>query len=329
MQPLLSRLGLVLLLIGAAQSCQSHQFAPSPVPVILDTDFGGDIDDAWALALLLSSPELDLKLAVTSGPDALGKAPILARFLDQAERPDIPIGIGVDREGSPGPLKDWAGDYQLENYPGGVYQDGVAAMVRTIRRSERGVTLLVVGPASNLEAVLLRHPRLLDAARIVAMSGSVHSGYPGHSGPASEYNVRQRPSGARAMYDSGGRVLIAPLDVAARVRLEGSRYARVRDSKLPQTRTLMECYRFWVAASAGAISSDPERESSILFDTAAVYLAMHEDPFRIESLRLTVTPEGFTRLDGAGSQVRAALAWKNLDTFHDFLAERLTGTPIP
>ncbi len=34
------------------------------IPVILDTDIGGDIDDTWALGLLLKSPELDLKLVV-------------------------------------------------------------------------------------------------------------------------------------------------------------------------------------------------------------------------------------------------------------------------
>jgi inosine-uridine nucleoside N-ribohydrolase len=37
----------------------------SKIPVILDTDIGGDIDDAWALALILKSPELDLKMLVT------------------------------------------------------------------------------------------------------------------------------------------------------------------------------------------------------------------------------------------------------------------------
>ena len=40
-------------------------FAAQPIPVIFDTDIGGDIDDTWALAYLLRSPELDLKLLVT------------------------------------------------------------------------------------------------------------------------------------------------------------------------------------------------------------------------------------------------------------------------
>ena len=324
-QAFLSRVGLILLLMGAAVACQSHPLPTPRVPVIFDTDLGGDIDDAWALALLLSSPELDLKLAVTAGPDTRGEAPLLDKFLEKSGRADISIGVGVDWEGSTGPLKDWARDYDLADHPGKVYEDGVSAIVQTIRRSDRSMTLLVVGPASNLEEALSRDPRVLDESRVVAMSGSVYSGYPGDAGPAPEYNVRKSPTGAHAMYGSGGDVWITPLDVAAQVRLEGSRYERVLASKLPQTRTLMECYRFWVAASGETASSDPERESSILFDTAAVYLSMRKDLCRIVSFRLKVTPDGFTRVDPAGNQVRAALAWKNLEAFQDFLAERLGG----
>ena len=63
------------------------------IPVILDTDIGDDIDDTWALAMLLNSPELDLKLVVTEEGNTPSRAKIAARLLEIAGRTDVPVGI--------------------------------------------------------------------------------------------------------------------------------------------------------------------------------------------------------------------------------------------
>jgi hypothetical protein len=42
---------------------------PGPIPIVLDTDIGGDIDDAFALAVVLDSPELDLRAVTTVSGD--------------------------------------------------------------------------------------------------------------------------------------------------------------------------------------------------------------------------------------------------------------------
>jgi inosine-uridine nucleoside N-ribohydrolase len=64
------------------------------VPVILDTDIGSDIDDAWALAMMLRSPELDVKLVTSCTSDTTARARIIAKMLALAGR-DVPVGIGV------------------------------------------------------------------------------------------------------------------------------------------------------------------------------------------------------------------------------------------
>lgn len=45
------------------------------IPVVLDTDLGSDIDDTWALAMLLRSPELDVKLILTGKQHPLPRRP--------------------------------------------------------------------------------------------------------------------------------------------------------------------------------------------------------------------------------------------------------------
>lgn len=65
------------------------------IPVILDTDIGTDIDDTWALAMLLNCPELEPRLINTVSGDTPYRAHLTAKFLQAAGRTDIPIGIGI------------------------------------------------------------------------------------------------------------------------------------------------------------------------------------------------------------------------------------------
>ena len=88
------------------------------IPVILDTDIGTDIDDTWALAMMLNSPELDIKLITSATLDTYERAKIIARILEIAGWTDIPIGIGIKKDEKPLPQSPWVADYDLNSYPG-------------------------------------------------------------------------------------------------------------------------------------------------------------------------------------------------------------------
>ena len=84
------------------------------IPVILDTDIGNDIDDTWALGQLLNSPELDLKLVLTSTGDTESRARVAAKFLRDAGYGDVPVGIGIPRnDGSPETLHEYVKGFRL------------------------------------------------------------------------------------------------------------------------------------------------------------------------------------------------------------------------
>ena len=87
-------MGIVLLLAQFAL-CTSAAVPPEPVPVILDTDIGSDIDDTWALAMMLGSPQIDLKLITTAFRDTPTKTRLVAKLLERWHRTDVPIGTGV------------------------------------------------------------------------------------------------------------------------------------------------------------------------------------------------------------------------------------------
>jgi len=102
------------------------------IPVILDTDIGSDIDDTWALALMLRCPELDVKLVTSATGDTIYRAKLIARMLEVAGRSDIPVGVGLRQGGAPGPQAPWVAGYDLGRYPGPVHEDGVGAMIGAI-----------------------------------------------------------------------------------------------------------------------------------------------------------------------------------------------------
>src|SRR5579871_1778893 len=87
---------LAILLIG----CNSirpalGQAAASPQLVIIDTDIGDDIDDAFAVALALQSPELKILGITTAFGDTELRARLLDRYLAAIGRKDIPVEAGV------------------------------------------------------------------------------------------------------------------------------------------------------------------------------------------------------------------------------------------
>jgi inosine-uridine nucleoside N-ribohydrolase len=320
-------LALLALAFGNLVTCGADRESAKapPAPVILDTDIGGDIDDTWALGLLLKSPELDLKLVVGDAGQASYRARVLARFLERAGRSDVPVGVGLDIEPrGEGGQAAWVKGYELKSYPGKVYSDGVQALVDTIMNSRRPATLICIGPMPNIAEALRREPRLAQHARFVGMYGSVRLGYDGKPPPAAEWNVKGDPKACQAAFTAPWDMTITPLDTCGVVTLTGEKYRRVRDSKDPIAADIIANYRVWAAANNSLPAHFADERSSTLFDTVAIYLAIRPELCVMEKLGLRVTDNGFTVIDPQAKQVNVAVSWKDLGGYQDWLVERLT-----
>src|SRR5688572_9567785 len=82
-------------LAPAAGRCPAAEEKLKRVPVLIDTDIGSDIDDALALALVIQSPELDLRGVTTVSGDAYTRALIVCRLLHAVGRGDVPVASGT------------------------------------------------------------------------------------------------------------------------------------------------------------------------------------------------------------------------------------------
>ncbi len=294
------------------------------IPVILDTDIGGDIDDTWALGFMLRCPELDVRLVVSGTEDTRYKAKIVAKFHEAVGRADIPVGIGVPTQYDPVHKTQaaWVEDYRLEDYSGTVHEDGVAALIDTIMRSRETITLICIGPVPNIREALKREPRIAPKCRFVGMHGSIHMGHDGRPGAVAEYNVVRDVAGAKAVFTAPWKsMVITPLDSCGYVVLYGPKYQQVRASKDPMAATIIQNYRIW--RNSGGIF---ETRSSILYDTVAIYLAYTDALLKMETLPIVITDDGHTKVDPKhGKRMRVATGWRDLQAFDDLLVARLTG----
>ncbi len=302
-----------------------------PTPVILDTDIGSDIDDTWALAMLLKSPELDVRLVTSGMGDTVYRARIIAKMLQVAGRTDVPVGVGVRAGSGGGPQGPWVEGYELDDYPGTVFDDGVQAMLEVLGAAAEPVTLICIGPLPNIAELLRRDPAAARRAHFVGMHGSVRLGYGGRSTPDAEWNVRGEVAACRATFaaDWLSRT-ITPLDTCGLVHLRGENYARLLDSHDPVVQALLENYRIWSATAAEDWARGrPDTESTTLFDTVAVHLAHSREFLRMERMRLRVTDDGYTVEDPAGPELDVAIEWTDLDGYHEHLSRRLLGPVVP
>ena len=310
---------------GKAAMWPHWQPAAAPkIPVILDTDIGGDIDDTWALALLLRSPELDVKLVVSDTGDTEYRSKIIARMLEVAHRTDIPLGVGIRQSTQGGPQSAWVAGYDLARYPGKVFRDGVDAIVRTIKDSPQPVTLICIGAVPNIKAALERSPEIAQRVRFVGMHGSVRLGYGGKPTPDAEANVVSDVAAAKVVFSASWPMTITPLDTCGLVRLSGENYRKVAASTDPLARAVIENYETWRRAGDPK-AKEPATASSTLFDTVAIHLAHSHDWLRMEELPIVISDDGFTRIDPKGKRINCAMAWTNQAEFERVLVERLTG----
>jgi len=312
---------------GCASGRNTHQsqIHATRMPVIFDTDIGDDIDDTWALGFLLQSAQLDLKLVVGDNGKPEYRAKLLAKFLETAGRADVPVGLGLDvNPAKDGRQSGWVKDYDLKTYPGKVHHDGVQAIIDTIMKSRRPVTIIAVGPVQNIAEALRREPRIARRARFIGMHGSVRVGYGNNPKISAEYNVKVAAKACQRVFTAPWDVTITPLDTCDKVVLTGEKYQQVYHSTDPIASAIIANYRVWAAAPDMKSSANVPVRSSTLFDTVAVYLAFSQEFCGMERLGIRVNDEGFTLEDPNARQMNVAISWKSLVAFEDLLVRRVT-----
>lgn len=303
------------LLGSSALAADAKKKGEKAIPIILDTDIGTDVDDAFALALVLASPELDLRGVTTVGSEPRMRAQMVCRFLTAVDRRDILVAAGA----APQPVEEIEKQGRYANAPDDlrsrmvkpVKETAVEFLYRQLKSHQKEFTLVTIGPLTNIARLFREHPDSKPwIKRIVMMGGSVYLGYNGKAPPEVEWNIKCDIPAARAVFASGVPLVVAPLDATTMLKLEEPPRRQLFEAKTPLTEQVRLLYELWAA------------RTPTLFDPVAVALCFDEQFCTLENLRLEVDAQGRTRAVKGEANARVATAIRR-DDFLKWYVDRV------
>jgi purine nucleosidase len=302
--------------VTGQQVASAEQKPAEPQLVILDTDIGDDIDDAFALALLLHSPEVKLLGIATGFGDTELRARLVDRYLQAVGRTDIPVTAGAQTPHSNVFSQEaYASQAREREHPG-----SIKFLLEQIRAHPGQITLIAIGPMTNLRIAIQRDPATFrQLKRVVMMGGSVYRGYDRgdtkeiNQSPSPEWNIRCDPAAAQALLASGVPVFMMPLD-STQIRLTQNQLGTILSHGSPLTDQLTLLYHQWTGAGAWKLPT--------LFDPVAVAYTIRPELCPVQPIHLDVDEKGFTRPGSGKANVQVCL--KSDETrFSDFLLGRI------
>ncbi|HUY80443.1 MAG TPA: nucleoside hydrolase [Acidobacteriaceae bacterium] len=307
-----------VLLFGPAGHVWAHAQTAQVVPqkVILDTDIGDDIDDAFALGLALESPELKILQVNSDFGDTALRARLLVRYLKATGHGEIPVAVGVPttRHGTFTQAR-YAERVPASDVP---KRDAVDATLALIRKYPGQITLIGIGPFVNIEAMIDKDPATFAKLKcVVVMGGSIHVGYASYGvnsytklpGPMPEWNVLNDVAGARKLLASGVPVYMMPLD-ATQLKLDEVKREELFRHGSPVTDQLTLLYPEW-----GQLTPT-------LFDPMAVGYAIDPGLCRTTPMRIRVDDKGNTIPEAGTPNVNVCLK-SDPEQFFDFYMPRM------
>ena len=298
-------------------------------PVVFATDIGGDVDDTWALAHILRSKELDLKIVLTETGEAEYRAKVAAKVLQVAEREDVTIALGKDfgimpdSERHQGP---WVKNFNLSDYNGPIEQDGVRAFIDFVESSEETVAVIAVGPVPSLAAAIEQRPKIAKKCDFFGMFGSFYLGYDGSKEISAEYNIAHNVEAFRTVIGADWQsITLTPLDTCGVFFLSGEQYQEVwRATSDSLLNAIIENYCIWAPRVPWIHCDFFTQKSSTLFDDVAVYMAYDGSLLNYDVIQFNVSDAGKTVIEKNGRYIaKVATSWKDIKAFEIFLMKRL------
>ena len=307
-----------VMMTGTCVMGQTQKSAPQATArekVIIDTDIGDDIDDAFAIALAVRSPELEILGVTTTFGDTEARARIADRLLGEAGRADIAVLAGA-------PTKTNNEMSQRRYGQGGKFAEtshasAVDFILEQIRKYPGQITLVGIGPLMNVGAAIDK-----DAAtfrklkRVVIMGGSIECGYGElwfcpERGPDAEWNIINDIGSAKKLFGAGVPLYVMPLD-STQLKFDETNRAYLFRQGTPLTDALTLLYHEW------------GQTTPTLFDPVTIAFIVNPRICPVEAMHIRVDDKGFTRREAGEPNAQVCMK-SDADAFFRLLIGRLAG----
>jgi len=298
---------------ASSAAAQSAPPASAKTKIIIDTDIGDDLDDAFALGLALNSPEVDIVGITTAWGDTKLRARLVDRLLAQTGRASIPLAEGIHTETK---FRLTQARWAEAGPPAKPHPAGVDFLLEKIRQYPGEITLVGIGPLTNVGAAIERDPATFrKLKRVVIMGGSIRKhyddlGYTPDRGPEPEYNIYCDVAASQKLFTSGVPLYVMPLD-STQLKLDETKRALLFRQSTSLTDALTLLYHQW------------GQQTPTLFDAMAVAYVIEPKLCPTQPLHIVVDGKGTTLADtSAPANANACLA-SDSDDFFRFLLPRL------
>jgi purine nucleosidase len=280
--------------------------------IIIDTDIGDDVDDAFALALAVKSPEFEILGVTTTFRDTELRAKIVDRFLGELGKAEIPVMAGKPTAPAPMSQRRYA---EGGHFAKGSHGDATDFLLGQIRKYPGEITLIAIGPLMNVGAAIDK-----DAAtfrklkRVVIMGGAIRKGYGDfgyneHVPPAPEWNILNDVASAQKLFASGVPLFVMPLD-STQLKLDEVKRDFLLTRGTAVTDQLAILYHLWAL------------ETPTLFDPMAVAFALKPELCPVTAMHIRVDEKGFTREEPGTPNAQVCLQ-SNPEDFFQFYLRRV------
>src|SRR5947207_1885158 len=304
-------LSLIVFLFSFSPALTS-QTSSTPEKIIIDTDIGDDVDDAFAVALALRSPELQILGITTTFGDTETRAKLLDRLLGETGHSDIPVGIGIHTQTSSFTQRAYAeaGHFARTTHP-----QAVDFILDQIRTNPGKITMVGIGPLVNIGA-LIYHDKatFLKLPCVVLMGGSIARGYGDlgyfpDRGPEPEWNIKNDIPSAQKLFASDVPIFMMPLD-STQLKLDEVKRAVLFQASTPITDALTLLYYQW------------GQETPTLFDVMTIAYILNPQLCPVKPMHISVDEKGYTR-PGSGSPNAEVCLNSDPEAFFHFYIPRV------
>ncbi|MGA2408297.1 MAG: nucleoside hydrolase [Bacteroidales bacterium] len=270
-------------------------FSQAKQKIIFDCDLGSDIDDVFALSLILASHEFEVLGIVLDHGLTDKRAQIACKMLYLTGREDIPVIVGRKTNqlvGTDNPANYDSQYYWAEgfNKVKPISKSACDFIIEKLRQFPDEVILITVGPVPNIGDVIKKDPEALKLTkRIYSMFGSFYAGYGTLDNPqpviSAEWNVRGDIESSRIFVTSKVPITYVGLDVTTLVWVEKALQNNLLMHQSPLTNALCSLLSLWGG------------EKPCLHDAVTVGMVLWPELFKTRKAFVKVTDEGFTVID--------------------------------
>lgn len=283
----------------------AQQQPPEKTPVILDTDIGTDMDDSFALALILASPELDLRGVTTVGGSTQTRALMACRFLTMTGRRHTQVAAGSDQQ----PSRSITSLYPYYYHPDVIFnrtrrpekESAVEFLYSRLKAQPGKITIIAAGPLANLGRLISEKPDSKPLIKKIILS---------------EDTLGWDVKASQAVLKSGISLVVIPSDHTANLRLTEAQCQRIFSPATALTLQIQSMYQMW------------DQQGPTLADTLAAAMSFNPTFCDLQDAQLSVDNKGQVRVGNGEANAKVTTKVRS-DAFLKWYVERLSSCVSP